>query len=330
MFCSKCGSEVSDGATFCGTCGAEMLGASTMPMAAAGADQTSVMPTMAGAYPQGAPDGLYGAGGQDWQPQEEPPKKSKKGKVIAIIIAVLVLMGLGAGVAWYFTNQFYQDKLAAEQSASAAVSAQADQVSVEASEPSAASGGEEDGFNSSFANGGLLVSDSDDASLADGADSASSSGGPSDTVDAAGDADSYVGTWTGEMTSTSTRAKYNCYGATGNPLVLTITGNETTGQITADAKMLLHGHNINELTSDVDKHDADKMIELKNLVGTFKDGNFTFKRELDADYPGSTVEIRVSTGEKNGERVLICEVERDSDSMMDRVTDVYELKKKKA
>lgn len=84
MFCQKCGTQLSDGATFCHKCGAKLT-AEVAPQAA----PVQAAPQVA---PQAAPVQVM-----------PPQKKSKKkffiigGIILAVIIVIVVAMGSGGG-----------------------------------------------------------------------------------------------------------------------------------------------------------------------------------------------------------------------------------------
>lgn len=99
MFCPNCGAQIPDGSKFCTSCGS-VLGAS-----APSADETQAQPTRVA--PRPAPQPTYqptspAAPSPDQQltPAPQPPKKSGRGKVVAIVVLALLLVAAIAVIVW--------------------------------------------------------------------------------------------------------------------------------------------------------------------------------------------------------------------------------------
>lgn len=133
-----------------------------------------------------------------------------------------------------------------------------------------------------------------DGSSADGSSSSESSSAASLEN---GDADAYVGAWQGDMTQTKNESvgnDYRCYGASANPFQLTVTQVDASGSIKADAKVLLHNHRTDDLSSDSDSVEGDQVVELKNLTGTLKNGTFKFTPDISDYMKDGNLSISVS------------------------------------
>lgn len=138
------------------------------------------------------------------------------------------------------------------------------------------------------------------------ADSASSSESASSPSLADDDADAYKGTWRGDMTQTKNESignDYRCYGASANPLEMTITQVDASGRIKADVKVLLHNHRTDDLSSDFDSVDGDQVVELKNLTGTLKNGTFKFTPDISDYMDDGDMTISVSVDSDDGSKL---------------------------
>jgi hypothetical protein len=141
--CLNCGAPYVEGDAFCGTCGADVRRVVQNPAPVA---PTQVMPVtpppspepppfpadQAGppqqGYPPPAPGQPYPAA---YPPVEAPPKKSNAGLVIGIVVAVVVLCGVGTAAAGFFGWRQYQ------KSATAGLSGPTSSATQPADKPSA-------------------------------------------------------------------------------------------------------------------------------------------------------------------------------------------------
>lgn len=254
----------------------------------------------AAAGPSGATDGAQQASGKKTKEQRKADKSSKKAakaevkrtksayksarraagksatpRIVAIVIALLLAAAAGAYGMWSYSvaNGIpFTDQQAAQ------------------------AGGGDSGSSSDTS---ATESSSSDASASSESTSSAS------LLD--GDADAYVGTWRGEMTQTKNESignDYRCYGASANPLEMTITQVDASGRIKADVKVLLHNHATDDLSSDSDSVDGDQVVELKNLTGTLKNGSFKFTPDI-SDYM------------KDGNMTISASVDSDDESKLD-------------
>ena len=153
---------------------------------------------------------------------------------------------------------------------------------------------------------GQTGSSADQAADESSAASASSSASSSAALLENGDADAYVGTWQGDMTQTKNESvgnDYRCYGASANPLQLSITQVDASGRIKADAKVLLHNHRTDDLSSDSDSVEGDQVVELKNLTGTLKNGTFKFVPDISDYLKDGSMSISASVDSDDGSKL---------------------------
>ena len=244
--------------------------------------------------------------------------KSSAPKVIAIIVAVLVVAGAAAGAGWWFAGQQGQASSAVGEQAASSESASDEPESAASAESSSASADSaSSASDATSSNGSSASSASETSSSASTATQASSSSASAASEGPAGGIQSYIGTWEGELVATdSTYGSKRCYGAEGHPLKLTIKDISSTGKITADAEMLYHGHE--KVRQDISSSELDEVIEVKDLVGTFKEnGSFEFAK----DDGGYDVSISVSTVDKqDGTRTLEVVAKSNDGSFTDSYT----------
>lgn len=89
MYCSRCGSEVQEGSSFCKSCGAEVPPPATPHVPAVA--KTAVMP------PPPPPS--------VWQtPPPSPPRRNRTGLIVGVVAAVVILAGGGTAAAILLTR----------------------------------------------------------------------------------------------------------------------------------------------------------------------------------------------------------------------------------
>lgn len=226
--------------------------------------------------------------------------KSRKPFVFGMVALCVAACAAGAWGGWYFTSQQAQQQISSQQDQISQLQQQLSDYQQSSSESSQTS---QD--SSSISQAGASTSSAESSS-------ASSSSSES--------ASEYVGTWTGAMTSTDS-ANGQCSGAKEHPMTLTITGVESTGQITGEAKVLYHGHST--IASDADLTKGDAMETLTNLSGALtSSGNFEFTSEV-PDEPDGSITISATTGSDTSNQTL--EVKVTSKYGWNTVTDTYML-----
>ena len=362
MYCLKCGSKMTDGARFCQVCGTDMQAAGAQPTQAMGdrptqaigqqptqgygqVDQTQVMgyqepygqarvASDAGyendpnnPYYYGAPmderEAKRMANAQvkeakaAYNDARKAAGKSNAPKVIGIIVALLVVAGVAAGVTWWLMGNNASGAAASSSSSSSSASSSADESSASdeaSSEASSAASSEASGAASSAA--GTAASGA--ASSAASAESSTASSA------AAGGLASYVGTWNGTFTEQVDYSGHHCYGAEKVPFELTITDVGNSGRVTADMKVLYHGHGRVD-QADIQSSNEDLVLEFKGLVGTI-DSNGRFEFAADAPEGRGEIKIKFATVDKtDGTRELVAEVK--SWTSNGSFTDEYQLVK---
>lgn len=106
MFCYKCGKEIKDGQTFCSYCGTKQS-AEAKPKAEMIWEIPVTAPVGGGSEKQ---DTIPGAAKPNETKSNEPKPdgaKKKKGAVIGIAVAALLVIAVGAGCILYFTGDSY-------------------------------------------------------------------------------------------------------------------------------------------------------------------------------------------------------------------------------
>lgn len=106
MFCYKCGKEIKDGQTFCSYCGTKQS-AEAKPKAEMIWEIPVTAPVGGGSEKQ---DTIPGAAKPNETKSNEPQPdgaKKKKGPIIAIAVAALLVIAVGAGCILYFTGDSY-------------------------------------------------------------------------------------------------------------------------------------------------------------------------------------------------------------------------------
>src|SRR5687767_6325207 len=101
MNCMNCGGALSPGLRFCPKCGSTVAQPTSPPPAyvpPGGQTQTS--------WDMG-PQGRR----QPPQPPQPPRRKSRAGKILLVVLAVLVLAGAGAGLAVYYGYRYMESSL---------------------------------------------------------------------------------------------------------------------------------------------------------------------------------------------------------------------------
>ena len=128
-----------------------------------------------------------------------------------------------------------------------------------------------------------------------------------------------VGTWTGELSSTSSNGA-NCYAARDQQLVVSIDSigdaGEGQGQVSGTVTVLAHFHE--RLDKDADAHDGDTVLERVSFTGVMHAGRDSAE--------GSNVTIAcTTTGEPNSklEFVLAFGSKNDPETVTARVTSSY-------
>lgn len=350
MKCPYCGAQIANDSLTCPNCGREVQMTFDDPVDApaqtdgraadrAGGEQKdarSASPAAAATRPAGAAAGAQRApsSGSDAsaktsKEQRKADKRTKKAakaevkrtksayknarkaagksampRIVVLVVALLLAAAAGAYGMWSYSVSNgipFTDQQAAQAGDNAAEGSGADAASDSAAAESSSTEGES------------------------ASESASSSSLAND------DADAYVGTWRGDMTQTKNESignDYRCYGASANPLEMTITQVDASGRIKANVKVLLHNHRTDNLSSDSDSVDGDQVVELKNLTGTLKngtfkftpdisdymaDGNLTISASVDSD-DGSKLDVLVSLdGVEDDEYVLSKDAEQGSE-----------------
>ena len=130
-----------------------------------------------------------------------------------------------------------------------------------------------------------------------------------------------VGTWTGQLASTSERPA--CHGGQQNPMVLAITSAEGNA-LTCDATVVYHGHNRQTQTADASSSAGDAVQEWNGLTANLEGGAFslvvgessamgrdsslTLKCEVAED--GATMTVEATSRFRGSETVDVYELER--------------------
>lgn len=348
MNCQNCGAPVKDGDLFCKSCGARIVEPPELEFVTPDLGKHGNRGQSKGAVPMTAPvydrpphAGEEQTGSREAKRTEKDARrqansqvkeakaaykearkaagKSAAPKVIGVIIAIVVVAAAGAAAMWYFgggsmavssgaMSQGSQESpespsseqaLSSEPVSSEASSGSSSQASAFASASSASAGADGESANASDSSAGASPSSSDPSIIAKG----------------------YLGTWSGDMTSTSIRrSTKRCYGAREYPMELEIAEFESTGRVSANAKVLVHAHKALELDRDVDSCEGDGVVELKGLTGTYKGGSVEFKGDTTS---GIVVKISLETDDSAGSaRQLVVTVDAND------VIDVYRLVKK--
>lgn len=304
MNCPNCNAPLPDGVRFCSACGAPIV---------SGPSSEDVAQTLPTATPAEAP----GAAPSKKQLDSELKRaraayvearraagKSYAPRVVACVLAAAVVAGAAGGGVWYVMDQQLKGANARSDELQAQVDdlqGQLDALSQAQSAPATPAPTDQ-------------TPASDPSSPADATSTAP-------TLD---DAQSLVGTWTGELAETSGTA--HCYGASETPLEVTIKRvNSTTGQMTMDVSVLYHGHK--DPTSDTPSADGDRVVTFEDLTSTYSEAGFTVRGDIEGtdDYVSITFTLeRFSYGVR-----LAAEVESRhyEQSLGDSTIDTYSLEK---
>lgn len=293
--CDNCGSELAEGAQFCGKCGSaqDASGAdATQAMLTADGQQTQAGNTSAGkgAPAAAAPASSYKDAKAAYKQARKDAGKSNKPVIILVIMGIIVIAAAAVAATLFITGQNQSEP-----------ETQVEEVVAAEPEPEAEPAtGEGDSSDSS--------SISDEAVL-------SATAGDYD-----GPYASYVGTWKGQMVSTEGGGYKRCYGAEGQEMVLTITSISATGHMKASIELLYHGHSAID-RSDVDSSDGDKRVTFSDLTGTFDTEGFEFSIPVGTG-EDNRVEIEV---EEDGSALIATVTSYYQDDRAE--TDTYELTK---
>ena len=273
MRCPVCGADVPDGAKFCRACGSPVE------------NVTTVRPPVADTVPAPAPRPDFEEAPSD--PKEELRRakaayadarraagKSNAPKIVAACLGAALLVGAGAGATWFLMDE--QARQAGDRMDE--LQSQLDDVSERLQEETARA----DAAESSAGQGGGQPVATTDPAEAPGAGAADNTGSGDEGEASLDNAQSFVGTWTGELKEVGA-AYGNCFGASTHPLKITIKSiNSNTGQMKADVEVLFHGHDT--INDDADSVDGDHVVTFEDLTGTFEgDGDFELKGNIDAD-----------------------------------------------
>lgn len=275
MRCPVCGSDVPGGAKFCRACGSPVEDATTVRRPVADTVPAPA-PAPRPGYEEAAPD-----------PQEELSRakaayadarraagKSNAPKIVAACLGAALLVGAGAGATWFLMDQ--QARQASDRMDE--LQSQLDDVNERLQEETARA----DAAESTAGQGDGQPAATPEPSEDPGAVTAGDAGSGAGDEAFLGNAQSFVGTWTGELKEV-VEAYGNCFGASTHPLKITIKSiNSSTGQMKADVEVLFHGHDT--IDDDADTVDGDRVVTFEDLTGTFEGGgDFRLKGNIDAD-----------------------------------------------
>lgn len=240
-----------------------------------------VPPTVPAAVPVDSPDAVDSTRSSRKRDRKGHRRSEHHpGRVAAVVVLVLVaLLGLfGVGFfAWQYINK--QD---------AEISQLRQQVSdLQSKEQSASQ-------SSSSNSGSNGSSGSSSTQQSSGSSTVSDSGSTTQDYSAYSN---YVGTWTGDLKSTSGYfSSYRCWGASQHPISIEFKNIASSGQATVDCKVLYHGHKITNFSNDAQSSDGDNFLDTGDLTTTFDpQTGFSFNFTPDGDNTKLEVEAEPDT-----------------------------------
>lgn len=185
--------------------------------------------------------------------------KSNAPKIIAAIVAFVLVAGGAAAAMYYFDhgNSFDPNGGQVQEQPADESSSQDTQSSSDSTDST----------------------DKTDASASSASKDSSSSDSGSATSRSSNSTreSALVGTWTGELKKTSS-GSLDCYGSQKKPPVLTVKSVDSAGKITADLKVCYHAHDSED--NPVDSSPADVYYEVKDITMTDNNGSFSYKLDV--------------------------------------------------
>lgn len=306
MFCANCGTEIPDESTTCPNCGE----APTITATAAPIDAKSEQKKI-----QKMSKAQYKDAKKVYKAARKAAGKSRVPSVILCIVIAVVLVAGGAFAMWFKLSPKSTD-LANDK---ATLQEQVDKLKTENDELKAQIE--------------KLQKDADDQAAK-----------KEETKTQSTVAEKLVGEWKASSFD-STTTKYACYGGKAKLSDVSIkikSVDEEAGQIIADVAVLYHGHDRTKLKADVQSSNEDELVKQADVVGTLKDGVFSFELAVDESYgnnsglliTGELSEASSNSGIMSGfgkssgtEPTVLLSVSSYFQSLSSAVTDVFTMKK---